>query len=165
MNHSQDLKRLLESIDHKGYPAYKAVQGSYDFKDYILTVDHVQGDPFASPSKVSVFIPHKINAFPEGYYDRQLEENGTGELSAALFQPGNCTINFKAKGSGKSGLIATSRPGQEVLTRSACECTEPESPPALKSASRTFGRTINSGELIKILFEFSARMRQKCLYV
>ena len=45
MNHSQDLKRLLESIDHKGYPAYKAVQGSYDFKDYILTVDHVQGDP------------------------------------------------------------------------------------------------------------------------
>ena len=71
MNHSQDLKRLLESIDHKGYPAYKAVQGSYDFKDYILTVDHVQGDPFASPSKVSVFIPHKINAFPEGYYDRQ----------------------------------------------------------------------------------------------
>ena len=38
MNHSQDLKRLLESIDHKGYPAYKAVQGSYDFKDYILTL-------------------------------------------------------------------------------------------------------------------------------
>ena len=57
MKSAQDLRRLLESIDRKGYPAYKDTRGSYDFTDYVLSIDHVQGDPFASPSKLSVFIP------------------------------------------------------------------------------------------------------------
>ena len=102
MNHSQDLKRLLESIDHKGYPAYKAVQGSYDFKDYILTVDHVQGDPFASPSKVSVFIPHKLNAFPEGYYDRQWKKTALEDYLLRCFSQEIARFNFKAKAPAKA---------------------------------------------------------------
>lgn len=41
MKQSHDLRRLLESIDHKSYPAYKDARGAYDFKDYILSIDHV----------------------------------------------------------------------------------------------------------------------------
>ncbi len=33
-------------------------------------------------------------------------------------------VSFKAKGSGKSGLLAVSRPGQEVLERTACQMDE-----------------------------------------
>ena len=58
MKQSADLKRLLTSIDHKSYPAYKDVRGAYDFNTYILSIDHVQGDPFASPSKVSIQVRH-----------------------------------------------------------------------------------------------------------
>ena len=36
MKQSADLKRLLTSIDHKSYPAYKDVRGAYDFNTYIL---------------------------------------------------------------------------------------------------------------------------------
>ncbi len=54
MKSSEDLRRLLESIDRKSYPAYKSAQGAYDFGNYTLSIDHVQGDPFAAPSKVSV---------------------------------------------------------------------------------------------------------------
>ena len=43
MKQSADLKRLLTSIDHKSYPAYKDVRGAYDFNTYILSIDHVQG--------------------------------------------------------------------------------------------------------------------------
>ena len=64
MKQSHDLRRLLESIDHKSYPAYKDARGAYDFRDYILSIDHVQGDPFASPSKVSVTISHQAAGFP-----------------------------------------------------------------------------------------------------
>ena len=60
MKASQELRRLLESIDRKSYPAYKSAQGAYNFGDYVLSIDHVQGDPFASPSKLSVFISHQI---------------------------------------------------------------------------------------------------------
>ena len=69
MKSAQDLRRLLESIDRKGYPAYKDTRGSYDFTDYVLSIDHVQGDPFASPSKLSVFIPLQRAAYPSGYFD------------------------------------------------------------------------------------------------
>ena len=154
MNQSQDLRRLLESIDHKGYPAYKTVQGSYDFKDYILSVDHVQGDPFASPSKVSVFIPHKINAFPSAYYDRQWKKTALEDYLLRCFSQEIARFNFKAKGSGKSGLIATSRPGQEILARTACECGNGGITARFEVGFPAFGRTINSGELIKILFDF-----------
>ena len=53
------LGTLLQSIDHKGYPAYKSLRGSYQFGNYQLNIDHVQGDPFAAPSRVSVKITGK----------------------------------------------------------------------------------------------------------
>lgn len=154
MNQSLDLKRLLESVDRKSYPAYKSAQGSYDFKDYILSIDHVQGDPFASPSKVSVFIPRKINAFPAEYTDRPWKKTALEDYLLRCFSQEISRFNFKAKGSGKSGLIATSRPGQEILERTACECTDSGITARFEVGFPAFGRTINSGELIKILFDF-----------
>lgn len=154
MASSQDLKRLLESIDHRGYPAYKSAQGAYDFRDYLLSIDHVQGDPFASPSKVSVYISHKQNGFPAEYYDTPWKKTALEDYLLRCFAREIARFNFKAKGSGKSGLIATSRPGQEILERSACECAKGGIYARFEVGFPAFGRTINSGELIKILFDF-----------
>ena len=52
MKSSQELKKQLRQIDHKGYKAYKVLEGEYDFGAYRLCIDHVQGDPFATPSRV-----------------------------------------------------------------------------------------------------------------
>ena len=56
INTSQDLKDLLFRINRKSYPAYKDTKGSYRFPGYVLSIDHVQGDPFAAPSKISLHI-------------------------------------------------------------------------------------------------------------
>ena len=61
----EDLRKLLLSIDHRGYPAYKETRGRWSFGSFILSIDHVQGDPFASPSNVSVIVPGRIAQFPE----------------------------------------------------------------------------------------------------
>ena len=34
MKTKDDLLRMLRSIDHRGYPAYKSLAGSYDFGTY-----------------------------------------------------------------------------------------------------------------------------------
>ena len=68
MKTSEDLKQILERIDHRGYPAYKDTRGVYQFGTYILGIDHVQGDPFASPSKVSIHVEGKAAAFPSDLY-------------------------------------------------------------------------------------------------
>ena len=56
MNTSAELRNMLRQIDHKGYPAYKQLRGTYRFPEYVLDIEHVQGDPFAAPSKVSIHV-------------------------------------------------------------------------------------------------------------
>ena len=69
MKSSEELRNRLRSIDHRGYPAYKDLKGEYDFGDYVLSIDHVQGDPFAAPSRLSVHVAGRKAAFPVEYYD------------------------------------------------------------------------------------------------
>ena len=64
MKNSEDLRKSIIKIDGRGYKAYKDLEGDWEFKDYILHIDHVQGDPFASPSRIRVSIKNKINKFP-----------------------------------------------------------------------------------------------------
>ena len=154
MKQSADLKRLLTSIDHKSYPAYKDVRGAYDFNTYILSIDHVQGDPFASPSKVSVQVRHAKAGFPAELFDTPWKKTALEDYLLRCFSREIGRLSFKAKGSGKSGLIATSRPGQEVLSRTACEIGRNEITARFEVGFPAFGRTINSGELIRIFFDF-----------
>ena len=72
MQSSNQLQDMLHSINRKSYPAYKSLKGAYQFKKYVLSIDHVQGDPFASPSHVSVKISHREAGFPAEYYKDKL---------------------------------------------------------------------------------------------
>ena len=65
MKSSAELRTLLRSIDRKSYPAYKSTAGAWKFPKFVLVIDHVQGDPFASPSSLHVEIPYKAAGFPE----------------------------------------------------------------------------------------------------
>jgi Predicted ATPase of the ABC class len=48
---SSHLAATLQQIDGKGYGAYHALAGRWTFPGFVLSVDRVQGDPYASPSK------------------------------------------------------------------------------------------------------------------
>ncbi len=156
MQLSADLRNLLNRIDHRGYPAYKDTRGMYQFPGYVLSIDHVQGDPFASPSKVSVHVKGKTAGFPQELYkgDHQriaLQDELTRQFGRRAEQ-----FAFKAKGSGKSGLISVSRCAQEVLERTACTM-DPATGDIVLRMEIGFpanGRTINARELEKILFDF-----------
>ena len=68
MQTANDLKTLLSRIDRRSYPAYKDTRGTYQFPGYVLSIDHVQGDPFASPSKVSIHVDGRQAGFPKELY-------------------------------------------------------------------------------------------------
>ncbi len=157
MKSSAELRALLRSIDHKGYPAYKSLTGSYQFGNYLLSIDHVQGDPFASPSSLHIEILHKDAGFPAVYYDRDYVRTALQDYLTRRMEEQFSAFNFKAKGSGKSGLLSISRCGQEVLERTACEITPQKIVMRFHVGFPAFGRTINAGELDKILFDFLPR--------
>ena len=112
---SEELRRSLRAVDRKSYPAYKSLAGGYDFGRYQLWIDHVQGDPFASPSNVHIEISQKVAGFPEDYYKAGPARRALSDFLIRQFAGQVETYNFKAKGSGKSCLITITRCGQEVL--------------------------------------------------
>lgn len=154
MKSSGELRTLLRSIDHKGYPAYKSLAGAYRFGTYMLAIDHVQGDPFASPSSLHIEVSHKDAGFPPEYYGKAWARIALQDYLTRRLEEQFSAFNFKAKGSGKSGLIAISRCGQEILERSACQITPQKIMIRFHVGFPAFGRTINAGELEKILFDF-----------
>ena len=154
MQSSNQLQDMLHSINRKSYPAYKSLKGAYQFKKYVLSIDHVQGDPFASPSHVSVKIFHREAGFPAEYYKDKLTRITLADYLTRRFEQQVNRYTFRAKGSGKSGLISVTRCGQEVLERTACEITEQGITVRFFVGFPANGRTINAGELEKIFFEF-----------
>lgn len=154
MKRSGELSQLLRSIDRKSYPAYKSLAGSYDFNDYILSIDHVQGDPFASPSRLSILVPARKAAFPMQLLDQLYKRTAAADYVLRAFSRAIGRFAFKAGGSGKSGLIGVTRPGQEVLSRTACEFTKDGLLVRFEVGFPAAGRTVLAGELEKILFDY-----------
>lgn len=164
MQSSTQLQELLRSINRKSYPAYKSLKGAYQFPGYVLSIDHVQGDPFASPSHISVKITHKTAGFPPAYYKDSLTRTTLADYLTRQFEQQVNRFTFRAKGSGKSGLISVSHCGQQVLARTACEITDQGIISRFFIGFPANGRTINAGELEKILFEFLPVCVQKSFY-
>lgn len=150
----KQLQSQLRAIDHKGYPAYKGLKGKYRFEKYELSIDHVQGDPFASPSDLHIRIFGQTAKLPKEYYEEKHRKTALEDFLLRAFSKEAEKISFQAKGSGKSGLIAVSRPGQEILERTACRVDDRNGDVYFRFCVGfpARGRTIDARELEKILF-------------
>lgn len=161
---SQELRNTLKEIDHKSYPAYKALRGSYDFGRYSLNIEHVQGDPFAAPSQLSISIPLAIAGYPEYSMAGKTAVTALCDFLLRSFSSEVAHYSFQAKGSGKSGLIQVTHPGQEILSRSDCEISKNKLIVRFFVGFPANGRTINSRELEKIFFDFLPVCVEKSLF-
>lgn len=164
MNTATELRSKLKNIDHKGYPAYKELRGQYNFGDYVLSIDHVQGDPFASPSRLSVHVQKGKAGFPAEYYDTAAKRITLQDHLTRLFGRWISGGSFQAKGSGKSGLMTVSRCGQQVLERTAMRIAGGDVTLRFEAGFPANGRTINARELEKMLFEILPDCVRKSLY-
>ena len=114
----KSLRATLLNLDGASYKAYKDIRGNYDFPDFTLIIDYVQGDPFASPSKFRVKIPQSIAQFPQQLYQSPSREIALRDYLTRQFHQVSRRISSH-RGTGKSGLIAIATVGQEVLERTS----------------------------------------------
>lgn len=164
MLNQSDLMEKLHQVHRKSYPAYKSLQGQYACNGYVLSIDHVQGDPFASPSGVSVHIPLKETGFPELYYKEEVSRTALEDILLRRFGTELEKISFKARGSGKSGLVSTTRCGQEILSRTGMRITDKNLIARFEVGFPAKGRTIDAIELEKILIRLLPEAIKKSLY-
>lgn len=166
MKTKQELQNMLRQIDHKSYPAYKQLRGDYRFDGFFLHIDHVQGDPFAAPSKVRIEVPGSQAGFDPAWYDTKEKKTALEDFVLRAFGGQLKGFSFQAKGSGKSGLMSVSRPGQEILPRTGCQLAEKTGALTLRMevGFPANGRTVNSRELSKIFFDYIPDCVRKSLY-
>lgn len=187
MKTKQDFLDSLRRMDHKSYGAYKALKGDYDFRDFILKIDHVQGDPFASPSRVRLCVNNKQN-FPAELFAEKWEKTALEDYILRrvhfcirnLMQGGNGRENrqdryqrggeerreqgYRRSGSGKSGMISACRVGQEVMERIAVQISEREVEVRIEVGFPAYGRSIAAEELEKLVTAALPQIVKGALY-
>ena len=142
---------MKSSVELKN-KAYKVLEGKYDFKEYVLSIDHVQGDPFASPSRVRIIIDNKIAQIPEELFDNKNKEIAVCDFLTRLFSKNIKNQSEKIFGSGKSGLIEISRCPQEILERTAIIRNKNFFEARFYVGFPARGRSVLARELEKIIF-------------
>ena len=111
------LKDTLRRIDGRGYKAYKDLRGEYRFDGFTLHIDHVQGDPFASPSRIAVAINAKHAGLPPNSWSNRARRTATEDYLTRRVAQTIPRVFQGQRGSGKSGRVFIDKPGQEVLER------------------------------------------------
>lgn len=164
MQTKEDLRRTLRRIDGRGYKAYKDVEGAYDFGEYVLFVDHVQGDPFASPSRVRVRVPQEVAGFPRDTYHNKSREIALRDFLTRKFFEASKKYCRGRRGTGNSGIISIDRPGQEILERTSMFVTRSYVEARFVMGFPAFGRTIAGRHAEEMFFEELPRIVRASLF-
>lgn len=114
------LKKLIQKIDQRGYKAYQQLRGSYDFEDFTLYLDHIQGDPFAAPSKLRARVMQEKAKFSPGLFNTKPRRIALQDYITRAFSQAINNLSLSKTGSGKSGLLHIDCGRQHILERTSC---------------------------------------------
>ncbi|HEX6939251.1 MAG TPA: ABC-ATPase domain-containing protein [Longimicrobiales bacterium] len=118
-----ELRTRLQRIDGRGYRAYQEIRGAYRTPRFTLHIDHVQGDPFAEPSRLRATVKPASARFPEWAYATATRRVATADFLNRVLHAELAARSGDA-GSGRSGELRVLRPGQQVLPRTSVTVDE-----------------------------------------
>ncbi|MFL0197203.1 ABC-ATPase domain-containing protein [Clostridium sp. WILCCON 0269] len=119
MKSCYELQQVLYSIDGRGYSSYKEIKGQYDFGKYSLSIDRVQVDPYASPSKCRIIISREVTGIPHEILNSKNKVTAVSDFLTRAFWNNIQRLNNSNNGRGRSGLLMINRCGQEILQRTS----------------------------------------------
>jgi len=164
MSSAVDLRRSLLRLDGRGYKNYQSLKGIYDFSDFTVFIDHIQGDPFAPPSRIRIRVPQKKAGFPKNLYDSPSREVGLRDYLARQVEIAIKKYSQGRRGIGKSGLIYIPSPGQEILERSSIIINQEFVEARLAIGFPAYGRRIAARQAEAIFFEELPRLVENSLF-
>ena len=141
------LRSVLRRIDGRPYPAYNDILGKYAFPGFTLTVDHVQQDPLAPASRLSVRVELGGVGIPDDLLSPSIRR-----LAVADFIPRICARAIRELvGPDREPLLAVDHGEQEVLPRSSCVIGEDSIVVRFRVNLPSDGRSVVAGESVSIL--------------
>ncbi len=156
----EDLKRELRRIDGRGYRAYKDVGGRWTGDACEVLIDHVQGDPFAAPSRLRIRV---ANAWPIDLFENRVRRIALEDWLARRSAEAIRRAAGGRRGSGKSGLVAIDSGGQEVVERTAVALDADGVEARLEVGLPARGRSVLGREAEALLCEVLPEIAQRAL--
>ncbi|MFW6134507.1 MAG: ABC-ATPase domain-containing protein [Elusimicrobiota bacterium] len=158
------LKEKLNKIDGRGYKAYKRIKGQYSIKKFTLYVDHVQGDPYAAPSKMRVRLDNKYADFPSWCFKPNIRKIAAQDYVTRKFYSAINKFCKKNRGTGKSGMFLVDNPGQEIIQRTSCVLNKDYVEVRFKMGLPARGRRVLGRQAQIMFFEELPKIVQNSLY-
>ncbi|PIQ99578.1 MAG: hypothetical protein COV66_10505 [Nitrospinae bacterium CG11_big_fil_rev_8_21_14_0_20_45_15] len=149
------LKERIIRLKGRGYKAYKELQGSaFKFSPLDVCFEHVQGDPFAQPTRLSVSLDLGAVGFPECYFDTPVRQLALEDFLLRELNRNIRNSTLKIKGTGKSGVIGVQPVGQAVLCRSGARIEDQRLTLIFFAGLPASGRSILEMECLRMFEEF-----------
>ncbi len=160
----KELINQITSLDGKGYKAYKSLQGkSFAFGLFQLTFEHVQGDPFAAPSRLSIKIELPSAGFAKAHYENPLRKLALEDYLLREVDHRVQQCQGGITGSGRSGEIAVQSPGQKIIRRSGMQIKNGVLILTLFAGLPGDGRRVLAKECVKLFSEVLPPVWEECL--
>jgi predicted ABC-class ATPase len=160
----EDLRRTLHRIDGSGYKAYRDVRGTWALPGLTLFVDHVQGDPFAAPSKLRLRVPRETARIPEELFANPVRRVALVDFLVRQAARAVRAGEGRRRGSGKSGIVLVDAGGQQVLERSAGVVTPDWVELRLQAGLPAAGRRVLGREAERLLCDNLPRLAERALH-
>jgi predicted ABC-class ATPase len=154
MPNIDELRQILKRIDGRSYNAYHEIRGEFTQRAFTLFIDHVQGDPFATPSKLRLRVDQACAELPEELHHNPVRRLAFEDFLTRRFDRAirnDRGSQGERRGSGKSGVVAVDVGGQEVLERTATVLTPDWVEIRLEVGLPANGRRILGREAEKLL--------------
>lgn len=160
-----DLEQTLHRIDGRGYKAYKDLEGSWLLSpNLLLHVDHVQGDPFAAPSRLRLEVPQSRAGFPEALFGHRERRRGLEDFVGRAASAAAGRVR-SGRGSGKSGMVEVDRGGQEILRRSTVSIDSDRVELRLTAGLPAAGRRVLGRQAAALLLEELPLLADRTLHL
>ncbi|KAL1745891.1 hypothetical protein HDZ31DRAFT_81663 [Schizophyllum fasciatum] len=150
----------LQKLDGRPYPAYRDVfhasTGWAIPSGGSLVADSIQSDPYASPSRMRLIVPHSTSAFPHHLRSNPTRATALAHyLSTTLYNAVRAPQASESTSNGwhapRGGVLTVDKPGQQVLPRTSVKITDAHIEARFTVALPARGRTI-MGDAAAILF-------------
>lgn len=152
------LKATLERIAGKAFGSYRETQGSYAFDAYELRITHVQRDPFAPASQIEVRLDQEMAGFDPQLFDTPWKRVAIEDRILRAFGAEIAKNSFDFADFIKGGAFSVSRPGPQILERSACSLTEDSLTVRFEATFPARDRAIATREFETMFFDVLPRI-------
>ena len=160
----KDLHLKLQRLQGKAYGTYNDLRGhSWSSGDFEWNWVHIQGDPYAPPSRMRISVALKDLGIPEEWVTREVQRVALADFLLRRLAL-SCATQARSLGTGNGGLLATVEPGPEILKRNSCRIENGKVHALIQVGLPADARKIESAWAIEVLCQRLPEALTESLY-